>query len=94
MSNKKTNQFFHSRKRLFKRFHIDPLETYNIISGIQNNKYECVYKQSNKVTAFLVNDYNKKFVAFYDKRTKQVRTFMSIDMFNSRFNDEKNKIKG
>lgn len=76
----------HARGRYEERFgqELTHEEYADAVAQIQNNKGWFLEKQSNRVTVWCVMVNGEDAVAIYDKKTYQVRTFYTLEMWESK----------
>ena len=78
---KKDSQRGHARRRLAERFgiRITNAELDALANNIRQGIGECLGRQSNRVTIWKIELEGRLMKCAYDKRTKEIVTFMPMD---------------
>lgn len=81
---KKEMEFRHACRRACERFGLRLTENdiWEIIRKIQNNDAEHLYKQSNRVSHFLLTYDEQKMIVVYDKLRNMVVTFLEPEKYD------------
>ena len=73
---KKQDQMHHAQQRFFQRWDVDLTKELHdqFVDDIQKNKAELLYKETNRLSIYLLHYGTKNIPAVYDKQREQVVT--------------------